>query len=144
MSESALLRRFKSALRDHCDRSGSKQRRFSPRRRITKRTANVVELESQSGHLILYVLTFRGRPGFWNISGGKIEEIISCQVASWWVVLLEGPNESGYLLTNQQVTDGLNEDKWTSVNDGYKLHPHNIPRTLRFNTFNRVFEEIGA
>jgi len=90
------------------------------------------------------VLTKQEKPGFWNISGTKYSEILLYRTKNptteWFLVLLEGSTEDGYLLTEKEVSHGISG--WTEVGNNWKLHTHNIPHNFQFYTFNMLFEQI--
>ena len=102
-------------------------------------------METNSGRpVIFYVLTKQKKPGFWNISVPKRFEIISYKIKNstteWFLLLLEGSTEEGYLLTEQEVSNGI--PGWTPVGDTWKLHVHDIPHNFQFYTFNMLFQKL--
>lgn len=133
------LERFKAALTKHCQTSGSKMWSYRPPHRQTRNTDNVLPIRTASGDVILYALTFAGKKGrpFWNAYNRKVAEIRSCNVP-WWMALLEGNGETGFLLTGSQVR--LRDRALASRE---LFHSDSLPASARFLRYHDVFTKVG-
>ena len=77
-----------------------------------------------SGILTRYVQT-RSEPipriGFWGLRKNQLDALNGSGL-KWFVVLLIGPDEKGYLLTSEIVNRCVKDRRWSSADGEFKVH----------------------
>ena len=87
-----------------------------------RRSANVLELRRESEAELVYVKTRSDAEGFWGLRSTFLDTFEASQLP-WFVVLLIGPGEKGYLLSSDQVLSALAAERWSLGQAGdYKVH----------------------
>ena len=82
---------------------------------------------------------------FWGVTGNHIDSL-NTNICPWWLVLLFGDQEEGYVLSADQVNRCISSGDWPSETprSEYKIHDSTLPTQVsRFTTFTDLFRAIG-
>lgn len=110
-----------------------------------RQNKNIFEIYSAYGNITLYVKESADE-GFWGLNPKYVEEIEGTG-ATWFLVLLEGSVENGYLLSGKTVRRFIEENRWSSAKTGtrdYKIHDKEkeLPKVYYFNDFKELMLRI--
>ena len=106
----------------------------------SRRTKNLLEINTSPHRTVLYVKDRSAPPGFWGLSKNQITALQNAKVA-WHVILLVGDAEAGYLLPSRQVEVYI-QNKWTLSKTDWKVHEEKLPKELRFDSFQGLFDML--
>ena len=136
MSTSKLAA-FTERLRKYCRGHGLTATRWQG---ASRRTANLVEIDTAPRRTVLYVKDRSEPPGFWGLNESQLDALRQSRSA-WYVVLLVGSGEKGFLLSSDQVEKAIRTKKWTRSGTDWKVHEGaEITGSLKFNGFETLFE----
>lgn len=83
--------------------------------------------------------------GFWGINKNQIDAFDGSGLP-WSLVLLlgSGLSEKGYLVTSEQVHQGIAENHWSfqESRDEFKLHEHDIPNNFKFDSLDLLINTL--
>jgi len=119
-----------------------KQKGFRCKKYISpiRTTHNIVELSGQIDCLI-YIHVISGEQHRWGVTKTRIEELENLH-KKWFVVLLHGTHENGYLLSDGDVKRYISENLWPlgrgRNKNEYKVQPG---KTLKYHK--QPFETFG-
>jgi hypothetical protein len=86
-----------------------------------RNTENLLQISDGRERVLLYVKYRSDPPGWWGINENQLSSLSSSGL-HWFVVLLVGGAESGYMLSSRQVSQGLSRGRWSRDQNDYKLH----------------------
>ncbi len=134
-SGDSLRDRFRARLEDVCRKAGTETQLWKP-----GRSASHMQLGSGNKAILIYFKTRSDSEGFWGVNTNRVEALKKSRLP-WFLALLVGPGETGYLLKDHDVLRAL--DGWSRDQAGeYKVHE---PRDLSgFKRFDRFDDLIAA
>jgi len=108
--------------------------------RGSRDTSNLVQIEGTATRRLLYVKDRSEDPGFWGLNENQLSKLRSSGL-EWFVILLVGPSESGYLLTTVEVEKGAGS--WSRSGSDFKVHEgREISGGFQFGSFSDVFARL--
>jgi hypothetical protein len=117
--------------------------------RCSESIFRITELRSRKPRVTLYAKHATEEHGpsghFWGVTGNHIDAL-NTNICPWWLVLLFGDQEEGYLLSAGQVNRCISSGNWSSEasRSEYKIHESTLPTQVsRFTTFTDLFRAIG-
>jgi hypothetical protein len=136
MSTSKVIQ-FTAALERECK---SRKLRVGLWHGGSKNTSNLVQIEGAAVRRLLYVKDRSEDPGFWGLNENQLSKLRSSGL-EWFVILLVGPSESGYLLTTAEVEKGASS--WSQSGSDFKVHEgHEVSGGFQFRSFSDVFPRL--
>jgi hypothetical protein len=106
-----------------------------------KATGNLLELCSESGKISLYFKERSDPPGFWSLNQNQLAAIQTAGVP-WFVVLLVGAPDHGFVLSSDQVMKNM--PSWSQSKADFKLHEGNeIHGSIEFTSFAALLAHVG-
>jgi len=110
-----------------------------------RKTSNILEVVPmpRAAPLLLYVKTRSESGGFWGLRKNQMDALRGSG-RNWFVVLLIGPGETGYVLSSDQVERSITERKWSFGHAGdYKVHEnHEIKGAAEFNDWKALIASV--
>ncbi len=108
-----------------------------------KSTRNLLRLSTKTGDTVLYVKDSTNEPGFWGINGNQVDRL-NKSAENWFLVLLEGSGEAGFLLSGEQVSRGIARNRWSLQADKaeYKIQVGQIDHASRFSSFDQLLARL--
>jgi hypothetical protein len=129
---------FNNRLIDHYSRNHVLVRRWSG-----GRSRNIVELTTTPQATLLYIKVSNLDRGFWGLNSNQLL-ILDQAVAKWFVVLLNGSTDRGFVLPSLDVKHAMQHQKWSLSEAGdYKVHDHEIRPKAHFRAFNTFISLIS-
>jgi hypothetical protein len=108
----------------------------------SRRTGNVLEIIARPRSTVLYVKDRSEPPGFWGLNESQLDSLRQSR-SDWYVILLVGSAEQGYLLTSEQVERAISTRKWSFSTTDWKIHEGSeLAGAYRFNSFETLFDEV--
>lgn len=95
----------------------SKGLEVGPWRGATRRSANLIEIDTKPKSTVLYVKESNSSPGFWGLTKNQLVRLDETQVR-WFVVLLARSSDSGYILSRDEVNRQLQNGTFELSQDG--------------------------
>ena len=136
MSTSKVIQ-FTSALESECKSRKLKVGRWHGGSRDT---SNLVQVEGTATKRLLYVKDRSEDPGFWGLNENQLNKLRSSGL-EWFVILLVGQSETGYLLTAAEVERGTGS--WSRGGSDFKVHEgQEISGGFRFASFSDAFTRL--
>ena len=89
-----------------------------------RRGQNILRVQSGNKSILLYfkISDWRGPDGFWGVTPNRLLALRQSRLP-WFLVLLRGPQERGYLGQANDVQRAIDENRWSCAQDGeYKVH----------------------
>jgi len=82
--------------------------------------------------ILLYVKVRSVAPWFWGITKNRLR-LLRESPCAWFVVLLAGSPEAGYLVPASEVDSCVESGQWRLASDGdFKIHPATLPEESYF------------
>ena len=115
-------------------------------RQANPSSANPIEVNGPDYGKIYYVKTSKEHSvgGFWGLRTERIKAL-SENGKPWLVILLVGPREKSYLLTDKEVEKAENSTRWSCDIEGaeYKIKErYDLKGFRNFNSYEDLFEEL--
>jgi len=109
----------------------------------TRRSPNLLELNTEPHPSVLYVKISNSNPGFWGLTKNQIDRLKENKL-DWFAVLLAGDVNNGYLFTKGEVIQGINNGKFELSNDGdYKVNENtDCEKTHGFKNLEEILNRI--
>jgi len=105
--------------------------------RATRRSNHLLEINTKKKSTVLYVKESNSSPGFWGLTKNQLDQLDKTRVR-WFTVLLLRSNNTGYVLSSNEVKnrveDGsfnLKKDGDHAVNEGRGLTPDMAFRDIK-------------
>jgi hypothetical protein len=87
-----------------------------------RRSNNLLKIKTSSSSIILYVKEFNKLPGFWGLTKNQLDRIEKFQIC-WFTVLLLRSNDTGYIITSNDVKERIQNGTFELSRDGdYKIN----------------------
>ncbi len=83
----------------------------------TRRSSHLLGITSQKNHIVLYIKESNKTPGFWGLTKNQLDRLNKSQVR-WFAVLLLKSNDSGYVLSSDEVDSSIQDGTFELSNDG--------------------------
>jgi len=108
-------------------------------------TCNILEINTPNEKMLLYVKVRGQSPGFWGLTSNRITEIDNSGIP-WFVVLLLGSPNRGYLLPKHEVLGSIGNGNWTLSRDGdYKVNEGRyLKKNFSFDSFVEFVARLTA
>ena len=102
--------------------ASKRKRTISPWHGATRRSSNLLEIDTVPHPSVLYVKISNSNPGFWGLTKNQIDRLKENK-NQWYVVLLARDINGGYILTKNDVIQRINNGKFELSCDGdYKVN----------------------
>jgi len=110
---------------------------ISPWPGASRRSYHLLEINTKKKSTVLYVKESNSSPGFWGLTKNQLDQLDKAQVR-WFAVLLLKSNNTGYVLSSNEVKsrvqDGtfeLSKDGDHKVNERTDLNPNMAFRGIK-------------
>lgn len=101
----------------------------------SRRTKNILEINGQGNKTLVYIKDRSEAPGFWGLNENQVFGLNKSNTP-WFLVLLVGNSEEGYIFSDKQVQQGIIDSRWSRDKKEYKLHQGSeLAGSIPFKTF---------
>lgn len=98
----------------------------------TRMSDHMLELKTVPQPTVLYVKESNTSPAFWGLTKNQLNRLRARQLA-WFVVLLDGGDTHGYLLTSSHVENAVGDGTFELARDGdHKVNEGDLSVQQRF------------
>jgi len=82
-----------------------------------RRSNNLLEINFKKNHTLLYVKESNRLPGFWGLTKNQLDRLNNSQLP-WFAVLLLKSNDTGYVLSLNEVNTRIQDGTFELSKDG--------------------------
>ena len=106
------------------------------------RSSRNILLLSGTTDLLLYVKVSSQEPGFWGLTRNRLR-LLQVAPHKWFVVLLLGSSETGYLVPSAEVEHCTGSGVWGLATDGdFKINPSGLSEEFYFPSFDALIDSL--
>jgi len=90
---------------------------IEPWSRATRRSANLLQINTQPVPTVLYVKISNSSPAFWGLTRNQLDRLNSGNI-SWYAVLVARKSDTGYVFSSDEVNSRVAADIFELSTDG--------------------------